>query len=61
LSQHEQAQTLIVTGTNTLRQAINDRVHELLGLKGQGKNYSLLTRHDTKSPQIGCLVTHAHG
>ena len=47
LTQYEQAKTLIVTGTNASRQAINDRVHELLGLKGRGRTYTLLTRHDT--------------
>jgi hypothetical protein len=54
LTQFEQAKTLIVTGTNASRQAINDRVHELLGLKGQGNAFPLLTRHDTTRAERSC-------
>ena len=61
LTQYEQAKTLIVTGTNASRQAINDRVHELLGLKGQGKTYSLLTRHDTTRAERRCAKYYTVG
>jgi ATP-dependent exoDNAse (exonuclease V) alpha subunit len=61
LSQYEQAKTLIVTGTNASRLAINDRVHELLGLKGQGKTYSLLTRHDTTRAERRCAKYYTVG
>jgi ATP-dependent exoDNAse (exonuclease V) alpha subunit len=54
LTQFEQAKTLIVTGTNASRQGINDRVHELLGLKGQGNVFPLLTRHDTTRAERRC-------
>jgi ATP-dependent exoDNAse (exonuclease V) alpha subunit len=54
LTQYEQTKTLIVTGTNASRQAINDRVHELLGLKGQGNVFPLLTRHDTTRAERSC-------
>lgn len=40
-------QTLIVTGTNDSRNAINDLVHDALGLQGLGRDYSMLTRIDT--------------
>lgn len=61
LTQYEQAKTLIVTGTNASRQAINDRVHKLLGLKGQGKTYSLLTRHDTTRAERRCAKYYTVG
>lgn len=61
LTQYEQAKTLIVTGTNASRQAINDRVHELLGLKGRGKTYSLLTRHDTTRAERQCAKYYTVG
>lgn len=54
LTHYEQAKTLIVTGTNSSRQAINERVHELLGLKGRGITYTLLTRHDTTRAERQC-------
>src|SRR5690606_21460030 len=43
----EQANTIVVTGTNTSRNDINQRVHALLGLEGKGRLCQLLTRHDT--------------
>ena len=61
LTQYEQAKTLIVTGTNSSRQAINERVHELLGLKGQGKTFALLNRHDTTRAERQCAKYYTVG
>ncbi|ROT46867.1 conjugal transfer protein [Pusillimonas sp. NJUB218] len=61
LSALEQGKTLIVTGTNASRQAINERVHELLGLKGQGKMFTLLTRHDTTRAERRCAKYYTVG
>jgi conjugative relaxase-like TrwC/TraI family protein len=61
LTQFEQSKTLIVTGTNASRQAINDRVHELLGLKGQGNVFPLLTRHDTTRAERSCAKYYTIG
>ncbi|MGE4370753.1 MAG: MobF family relaxase [Burkholderiaceae bacterium] len=47
MSPAERAETLIVTGTNASRNAINDACREARGLTGQGQNYTLLTRRDT--------------
>jgi len=47
LSATDQAGTIVVTGTNASRVAINERVHALLGLEGKGYQCQLLTRHDT--------------
>ncbi|MGE4470994.1 MobF family relaxase [Castellaniella sp. MT123] len=43
----QQASTLVVTGTNASRQAINARIHALRGLEGKGQRCQLLARHDT--------------
>jgi len=43
----ERAKTLIITGTNESRKAINQGVHEALGLHGKGRTYELLNRLDT--------------
>jgi conjugative relaxase-like TrwC/TraI family protein len=51
LPEHEQASTLVVTGTNASRQAINARIHALRGLEGKGQRYQLLARHDTTRAQ----------
>ena len=51
LSSAEQANTLIVTGTNSSRKDINERIHEYLGLAGKGHEFQLLTRHDTTKMQ----------
>jgi len=61
LTQYEQTKTLIVTGTNASRQAINGRVHELLGLKGQGNVFPLLTRHDTTRAERSCAKYYTIG
>lgn len=47
LTATEQANTIVVTGTNASRQAINDRIHTMLGLEGKGHQCQLLSRHDT--------------
>ncbi|TAN28268.1 MAG: hypothetical protein EPN31_08930 [Castellaniella sp.] len=43
----QQASTIVVTGTNASRQAINARIHALRGLESKGQRCQLLTRHDT--------------
>ncbi|WP_322995217.1 hypothetical protein [Castellaniella sp.] len=43
----QQASTIVATGTNASRQAINARIHALRGLKGTGQRCQLLSRHDT--------------
>jgi len=43
----ERAQTLIITGTNDSRIALNHGVREALNLQGTGDEYSLLNRLDT--------------
>lgn len=40
-------QTLILTGTNASRNAINDETHKAMGLEGKGHHYTLLTRRDS--------------
>lgn len=47
LSAAEQAGTIVVTGTNASREAINARIHALRGLEGKGHPCRLLARHDT--------------
>jgi len=47
LSAAEQSGTIVVTGTNASRTAINERIHALLGLEGKGRQCQLLSRHDT--------------
>ncbi|WP_417276799.1 MobF family relaxase [Castellaniella sp.] len=47
LPANEQASTIVVTGTNASRQAINTRIHALRGLEGKGRRCQLLARHDT--------------
>ncbi|WP_368648383.1 MobF family relaxase [Castellaniella ginsengisoli] len=51
LPEREQASTLVVTGTNASRQAINARIHALRGLEDKGQRYRLLARHDTTRAQ----------
>lgn len=43
----QQVGTIVVTGTNASRQAINARIHALRGLEGKGQRCQLLSRHDT--------------
>lgn len=43
----EQSKTLIVTGTNHSRKAINELVRQEKGLNGKGSFFELLARHDT--------------
>lgn len=47
LNPHERRATLIVTGTNASRNALNDATRQALGLAGKGFDCNLLTRRDT--------------
>ncbi|WP_170948539.1 AAA family ATPase [Bordetella genomosp. 5] len=47
LEADERRETLIVTGTNDSRKALNEATHQALGLSGRGFDFSLLTRRDT--------------
>ncbi|OZI26031.1 TrwC protein [Bordetella genomosp. 9] len=47
LSPDDRRETLIVTGTNDSRNALNDAAHEALGLAGSGFDFEMLTRRDT--------------
>ncbi|MEN9199259.1 MobF family relaxase [Xanthomonas euvesicatoria] len=47
LPKHDRDQTLIITGTNQSRKALNDGVRHALCLQGQGQHYQLLNRLDT--------------
>ncbi|WP_063588593.1 MobF family relaxase [Achromobacter ruhlandii] len=47
LAADERRETLIVTGTNDSRNALNEATHQALGLAGRGFDFNLLTRRDT--------------
>ncbi|MDG9971064.1 relaxase domain-containing protein [Achromobacter mucicolens] len=47
LDADERRETLIVTGTNKSRNALNEAVHQAIGLAGRGFEFNLLTRRDT--------------
>lgn len=47
LSAKDRRETLIVTGTNRSRNALNEATHQALGLGGRGFDFNLLTRRDT--------------
>lgn len=47
LSPKDRSETLIVTGTNRSRNALNEATHQALGLGGRGFDFDLLTRRDT--------------
>lgn len=47
----ERSETLIVSGTNNNRQAINEKVRESLDLAGKGETFNLLTRKDMTKAQ----------
>ncbi|WP_312431619.1 MobF family relaxase [Achromobacter sp.] len=47
LDADERRETLIVTGTNDSRNALNEATHQALGLSGRGFDFNLLTRRDT--------------
>ncbi len=44
---NDRRETLIVTGTNKSRNALNEATHQALGLAGRGFEFNLLTRRDT--------------
>ena len=47
LNAEARRETLIVTGTNASRNALNEAMHQALGLGGRGFEFDLLTRRDT--------------
>lgn len=47
LNDDERRETLIVTGTNDSRNALNEATHQALGLGGRGFEFKMLTRRDT--------------
>lgn len=47
LDSDDRRETLIVTGTNDSRNALNEATHQALGLAGRGFDFNLLTRRDT--------------
>nr|WP_028354590.1 MobF family relaxase [Bordetella petrii] len=47
LTADERRETLIITGTNDSRNALNEVAHQKLGLHGRGFEFDLLTRRDT--------------
>lgn len=47
MSAKDRRETLIVTGTNRSRNALNEATHQALGLGGRGFDFNLLTRRDT--------------
>jgi len=47
LTPAQRAETLVITGTNHSRKAINDGIQRALGLTGRGMEYTLLDRLDT--------------
>lgn len=47
LTPAERAETLVITGTNHSRKAINEGIQSALGFKGTGMEYTLLDRLDT--------------
>lgn len=51
LSASERQSTLVITGTNDSRNILNDLIHDKLGLRGAGFDYTLLTRVDTTQAQ----------
>lgn len=61
LSAEERQQTLIVTGTNEARRAINQHVREGLGLIGAGRSYESLARVDTTQAERKSARTYQVG
>ncbi|ARP90740.1 hypothetical protein CAL14_10920 [Bordetella genomosp. 9] len=53
LTPDERRETLIVTGTNDSRNALNDAAHEALGLAGRGFTFEMLTRRDSTQAEQG--------
>nr|WP_198297677.1 MobF family relaxase [Bordetella genomosp. 9] len=47
LAPDDRRETLIITGTNDSRNALNDATHDALGLAGRGFVFEMLTRRDT--------------
>jgi len=47
LTPEQRRETLVITGTNDSRKAINEGIQTALGLKGKGEEFDLLNRLDT--------------
>ncbi len=52
IPKEEQQNTLVVSGTNEARKAINDKIRQGLGLKGQGTEIDILSRKDFTRAQL---------
>lgn len=61
LTPDERRETLIVTGTNASRNAINEITHQALGLSGRGFEFDLLTRRDTTQAERRVAKYYAAG
>lgn len=61
LNPQQRSETLIVSGTNNNRQAINDKVRESLNLVGKGENISILSRKDMTQAQALCTTSYQAG
>ncbi|HCU23920.1 MAG TPA: hypothetical protein DF383_02795, partial [Deltaproteobacteria bacterium] len=61
LSPQEQNQTLIVSGTNAARRAINEEVRKNLGLKGQGRQVEILENKDLTRAEIKRIENYSVG
>lgn len=61
MTSQERSETLIVSGTNNNRQAINEKVRESLGLAGKGETFNLLTRKDMTQAQALSTTSYQAG
>ena len=61
LGEVEQDKTLIVTGTNASRAAINTLIHRYRGLEGKGHVHRLLARHDSTQAERACAKYYTVG
>lgn len=57
----ERSETLIVSGTNNNRQAINEKVRESLDLAGKGEIFNLITRKDMTQAQALRTISYQAG
>ncbi|UXN02105.1 AAA family ATPase (plasmid) [Xanthomonas hortorum pv. pelargonii] len=57
LPKHERDQTLIITGTNDSRKALNEGVREALGMKGQGRSTSYSIAWTRPKPSVSTVAT----
>lgn len=61
LSEDEQEKTLVVTGTNASREAINSLIRRYRGLEGKGHVHRLLARHDSTQAERACAKYYTEG